>query len=170
MARWRPTETTDSACPDIRHERMATPCSQLTVARKDHSQSRDDLGSGPRHGLHAGRRGRSPRARPRATGPRLLPSPLGPSHPGRAGLPDGHGHGRQLRLHRRHPRGRTRAAAAARAQHHPRRRVAGAVRDAFRVPRAEAELAEAGTPWTGGSWSESMRGEELPGCSQDERA
>jgi predicted dithiol-disulfide oxidoreductase (DUF899 family) len=31
--------------------------------------------------------------------------------------------------------------------------------------RTEAELAEAGTPWTGGPWTESMRGEELPGIS-----
>ena len=29
----------------------------------------------------------------------------------------------------------------------------------------EAELAESGTPWTGGPWTESMRGEELPGIS-----
>jgi predicted dithiol-disulfide oxidoreductase (DUF899 family) len=28
--------------------------------------------------------------------------------------------------------------------------------------RTEAELAEAGTPWTAGPWTESMRGEELP--------
>jgi predicted dithiol-disulfide oxidoreductase (DUF899 family) len=31
--------------------------------------------------------------------------------------------------------------------------------------RSEAELAEAGTPWTGGPWTESMRGEEVPGIS-----
>jgi predicted dithiol-disulfide oxidoreductase (DUF899 family) len=31
--------------------------------------------------------------------------------------------------------------------------------------RTEAELAEAGTPWTGGPWTEGMRGEELPGIS-----
>ena len=31
--------------------------------------------------------------------------------------------------------------------------------------RTEAELAEAGTPWTGGPWTESTRGEELPGIS-----
>jgi predicted dithiol-disulfide oxidoreductase (DUF899 family) len=31
--------------------------------------------------------------------------------------------------------------------------------------RTEAELAEAGTPWTGGPWTESMRGSELPGIS-----
>ena len=31
--------------------------------------------------------------------------------------------------------------------------------------RTEAELAEAGTPWTGGPWTESMRGAELPGIS-----
>jgi predicted dithiol-disulfide oxidoreductase (DUF899 family) len=31
--------------------------------------------------------------------------------------------------------------------------------------RSEAELAAAGTPWTGGPWTESMRGEELPGVS-----
>ena len=31
--------------------------------------------------------------------------------------------------------------------------------------RTEAELAEAGTPWTGGPWTESMRGEEMPGIS-----
>jgi predicted dithiol-disulfide oxidoreductase (DUF899 family) len=31
--------------------------------------------------------------------------------------------------------------------------------------RTEAELAEAGTPWTDGPWTESMRGEELPGIS-----
>jgi predicted dithiol-disulfide oxidoreductase (DUF899 family) len=31
--------------------------------------------------------------------------------------------------------------------------------------RSEAELAEAGTPWTGGPWTESMRGAELPGIS-----
>ena len=31
--------------------------------------------------------------------------------------------------------------------------------------RTEEELAEAGTPWTGGPWTESMRGEELPGIS-----
>ena len=31
--------------------------------------------------------------------------------------------------------------------------------------RTEAELAEAGTPWTGGPWTQSMRGEELPGIS-----
>jgi predicted dithiol-disulfide oxidoreductase (DUF899 family) len=31
--------------------------------------------------------------------------------------------------------------------------------------RTEAELAEAGTPWTGGPWTESMRGTELPGIS-----
>jgi predicted dithiol-disulfide oxidoreductase (DUF899 family) len=31
--------------------------------------------------------------------------------------------------------------------------------------RTEAELAEAGTPWTGGPWTDSMRGEELPGIS-----
>ena len=31
--------------------------------------------------------------------------------------------------------------------------------------RTEDELAEAGTPWTGGPWTEFMRGEELPGIS-----
>ena len=31
--------------------------------------------------------------------------------------------------------------------------------------RTEAELAEAGTPWTGGPWTESMGGEEVPGIS-----
>lgn len=31
--------------------------------------------------------------------------------------------------------------------------------------RTEADLAEAGTPWTGGPWSEDMRGAELPGIS-----
>jgi predicted dithiol-disulfide oxidoreductase (DUF899 family) len=31
--------------------------------------------------------------------------------------------------------------------------------------RTEAELAEAGTPWTGGPWTERMRGEEMPGIS-----
>jgi predicted dithiol-disulfide oxidoreductase (DUF899 family) len=31
--------------------------------------------------------------------------------------------------------------------------------------RTEAELAEAGAPWTGGPWTESTRGEELPGIS-----
>jgi predicted dithiol-disulfide oxidoreductase (DUF899 family) len=31
--------------------------------------------------------------------------------------------------------------------------------------RTEAELAEAGTPQTGGPWTESMRGEEMPGIS-----
>ncbi|MFF3444107.1 DUF899 domain-containing protein [Streptosporangium sp. NPDC002721] len=31
--------------------------------------------------------------------------------------------------------------------------------------RTETELAEAGTPWTGGPWTEGMRGEELPGIS-----
>ena len=31
--------------------------------------------------------------------------------------------------------------------------------------RTEAELAEAGTPWTDGPWTESMRGEEMPGIS-----
>jgi predicted dithiol-disulfide oxidoreductase (DUF899 family) len=31
--------------------------------------------------------------------------------------------------------------------------------------RNEDELAEAGTPWTGGPWVESMRGEEMPGIS-----
>ena len=31
--------------------------------------------------------------------------------------------------------------------------------------RTEAELAEAGTPWTGGPWTESMREAELPGIS-----
>ena len=31
--------------------------------------------------------------------------------------------------------------------------------------RTEAELAEAGTPWTGGPWTESMRGTDLPGIS-----
>ena len=31
--------------------------------------------------------------------------------------------------------------------------------------RTEAELAEAGTPWTGGPWTESMRGDEMPGIS-----
>ena len=31
--------------------------------------------------------------------------------------------------------------------------------------RTEAELAEAGTPWTGGPWTEDMNGEELPGIS-----
>jgi predicted dithiol-disulfide oxidoreductase (DUF899 family) len=31
--------------------------------------------------------------------------------------------------------------------------------------RTEEELAEAGTPWTGGPWTESMREEELPGIS-----
>ena len=31
--------------------------------------------------------------------------------------------------------------------------------------RTEDELAEAGTPWTGGGWTEDMRGEEMPGIS-----
>jgi predicted dithiol-disulfide oxidoreductase (DUF899 family) len=31
--------------------------------------------------------------------------------------------------------------------------------------RTEAELAEAGTPWTGGAWTPSMRGTEMPGIS-----
>jgi predicted dithiol-disulfide oxidoreductase (DUF899 family) len=31
--------------------------------------------------------------------------------------------------------------------------------------RTEAELAEAGVPWTGGAWTEDMRGEEMPGIS-----
>lgn len=31
--------------------------------------------------------------------------------------------------------------------------------------RDEAELTEAGTPWTGGPWTESMNGTELPGIS-----
>ncbi|MCP2324159.1 putative dithiol-disulfide oxidoreductase (DUF899 family) [Hamadaea flava] len=31
--------------------------------------------------------------------------------------------------------------------------------------RTEAELAEVGTPWTGGPWTESMRGTEMPGVS-----
>ena len=31
--------------------------------------------------------------------------------------------------------------------------------------RTEAELAEAGTPWTGGAWTEDMNGSELPGIS-----
>lgn len=31
--------------------------------------------------------------------------------------------------------------------------------------RTEAELGEAGTPWTGGPWTEDMRGSELPGIS-----
>ena len=31
--------------------------------------------------------------------------------------------------------------------------------------RTEAELAEVGTPWTGGPWTEDMRGSELPGIS-----
>lgn len=31
--------------------------------------------------------------------------------------------------------------------------------------RDESELAHAGTPWTGGPWSEAMRGEEVPGIS-----
>ena len=31
--------------------------------------------------------------------------------------------------------------------------------------RTEDELAEAGTPWTGGPWTESMREEEMPGIS-----
>jgi len=31
--------------------------------------------------------------------------------------------------------------------------------------RTEAELAEAGTPWTGGPWTEDMRGTEMPGIS-----
>jgi len=31
--------------------------------------------------------------------------------------------------------------------------------------RTEAELSVAGTPWTGGPWTEEMRGEELPGIS-----
>jgi Bacterial protein of unknown function (DUF899) len=31
--------------------------------------------------------------------------------------------------------------------------------------RTEAELAEGGTPWTGGPCTQSMRGEELPGIS-----
>ena len=31
--------------------------------------------------------------------------------------------------------------------------------------RTEAELAEAGTPWTGGPWTPSMRGIEMPGIS-----
>ncbi|CAN5619686.1 DUF899 domain-containing protein [soil metagenome] len=31
--------------------------------------------------------------------------------------------------------------------------------------RSEAELAEAGVPWTGGAWTEDMRGSEMPGIS-----
>jgi predicted dithiol-disulfide oxidoreductase (DUF899 family) len=31
--------------------------------------------------------------------------------------------------------------------------------------RTEAELAEVGTPWTGGGWTEDMRGTEMPGIS-----
>jgi predicted dithiol-disulfide oxidoreductase (DUF899 family) len=31
--------------------------------------------------------------------------------------------------------------------------------------RNKAELAEAGTPWTGGPWTDSMNGEEMPGIS-----
>ncbi len=31
--------------------------------------------------------------------------------------------------------------------------------------RTEADLAVAGTPWTGGPWMENMRGEEMPGIS-----
>ncbi len=31
--------------------------------------------------------------------------------------------------------------------------------------RTEAELAEAGVPWTGGPWTEDMRGSEMPGVS-----
>jgi predicted dithiol-disulfide oxidoreductase (DUF899 family) len=31
--------------------------------------------------------------------------------------------------------------------------------------RTEAELAEAGTPWTGGPWTEDMRETEMPGIS-----
>lgn len=31
--------------------------------------------------------------------------------------------------------------------------------------RDETELAQAGTPWTGGPWTEAMRGEEVPGIS-----
>ena len=31
--------------------------------------------------------------------------------------------------------------------------------------RTEEELAEAGTPWTSGGWTEDMRGEEMPGIS-----
>jgi predicted dithiol-disulfide oxidoreductase (DUF899 family) len=31
--------------------------------------------------------------------------------------------------------------------------------------RTEAELAEAGTPWTGGPWTEDMRGTDMPGIS-----
>jgi predicted dithiol-disulfide oxidoreductase (DUF899 family) len=31
--------------------------------------------------------------------------------------------------------------------------------------RTEAELAETGTPWTGGPWTPDMRGDELPGIS-----
>ena len=31
--------------------------------------------------------------------------------------------------------------------------------------RSQDELADAGTPWTGGPWTEAMRGEELPGIS-----
>ncbi|WP_334150484.1 DUF899 domain-containing protein [Microbacterium sp.] len=31
--------------------------------------------------------------------------------------------------------------------------------------RDESELAHAGTPWTGGPWTEAMRGEEVPGIS-----
>jgi predicted dithiol-disulfide oxidoreductase (DUF899 family) len=31
--------------------------------------------------------------------------------------------------------------------------------------RTEEELAEAGTPWTGGSWTDDMNGEEMPGIS-----
>jgi predicted dithiol-disulfide oxidoreductase (DUF899 family) len=31
--------------------------------------------------------------------------------------------------------------------------------------RTEDELAEAGTPWTGGSWTDDMNGEEMPGIS-----
>jgi len=31
--------------------------------------------------------------------------------------------------------------------------------------RTDAELAEAGTPWTGGPWMADMNGEEMPGIS-----
>ena len=31
--------------------------------------------------------------------------------------------------------------------------------------RSEADLADSGTPWTGGPWEPSMRGEEMPGIS-----
>jgi predicted dithiol-disulfide oxidoreductase (DUF899 family) len=36
--------------------------------------------------------------------------------------------------------------------------------------RGEAELAEAGVPWTGGAWTEEMRGSEMPGISAFLRA